>query len=95
MTETVLNTKTLPKALSKLIKTEKVKIQQTNGEIRLIPIQEPADYITQLRGLLANYPQMSVDNFLERKHADKNLEQILTADCATTHIKIPSQDHNL
>ncbi|MDR1993267.1 MAG: hypothetical protein LBQ98_07240 [Nitrososphaerota archaeon] len=74
MTETVLNTKTLPEALSKLIRTEKVKIQQTDGEIRLIPIQEPIDYISELRGLLADYPQMSVDKFLERKHADKDLE---------------------
>jgi hypothetical protein len=74
MTETVVNTKTLPEALSKLIKTEKVKIRETDGEIRLIPIQDSIDYINELRGSLANYPQMSVDNFLERKHADKALE---------------------
>jgi hypothetical protein len=74
MTETVLNTKTLPEALSKLIRTEKVKIQQTDVEIRLIPVQEPIDYIKELRGSLADYPQMSVDKFLERKHADKSLE---------------------
>lgn len=73
VTETVLNTKTLPKALSKLIKTEKVKVQQTNGEIHLIPVQE-IDYINKLRGSLSDYPQMSVDRFLERKHAEKDLE---------------------
>ena len=75
MTETVLNTKTLPKALSKLIKTEKVVVRETDGEIHLIPIKEPIDYIRKLRGSLANYPAMSVDNFLERKHADKELEE--------------------
>jgi len=74
MTETVLNTKTLPEALSKLIRTEKVKVCETDGEIRLIPMQEPNDYINQLRGSLSDYPQMSVDKFLERKHADKALE---------------------
>jgi hypothetical protein len=75
MTETVLNTKTLPEALSKLIRTEKVKVRETDGEIHLIPIQEPIDYISKLRGSLANYPEMSVDKFLERKHADKELEE--------------------
>lgn len=57
-----------------MIKTEKVKVCETGGEIRLIPIQEPNDYITELRGSLANYPQMSVDKFLERKHNDKYFE---------------------
>jgi len=75
MTETVLNTKTLPEALSKLIRTEKVKVRETDGEIRLIPIQESIDYISKLRGSLANHPEMSVDKFLERKHADKELEE--------------------
>ncbi|MDR2699712.1 MAG: hypothetical protein LBC12_02705 [Nitrososphaerota archaeon] len=71
MSEKILNTEDLPEALSKLISTEKVKIRETNGENRLIPIQD-IDYINKLRGSLANYPQMSVDKFLERKHADNN-----------------------
>jgi hypothetical protein len=75
VSETVLNTKTLPKALSKLISTEKVKVRETDGEIHLIPIKEPIDYISKLRGSLTNYPEMSVDKFLERKHADKELEE--------------------
>jgi len=75
VTETVLNTKTLPKALSKLIRTEKVEVRETDGEIRLIPIEEPIDYISKLRGSLSDYPEMSVDKFLERKHADKELEE--------------------
>ncbi len=75
MTETVLNTKTLPEALSKLIRTEKVKVCETDGENRLIPVQEPIDYIQQLRGSLSDYPQMAVDKFLERKRATKNFEE--------------------
>jgi len=75
MTETVLNTKTLPEALSKLIRTEKVKVRETDGEIHLIPIQEPNNYINKLRGSLTNHPEMSVDKFLERKHANNDLEE--------------------
>ena len=74
MTETVMNTKALPEVLFRLIKTEKVKVHEADGEIRLIPIQDPTDYIAKLRGSLAAYPEMSVDKFLERKHADKEFE---------------------
>jgi hypothetical protein len=75
MTETVLNTKTLPEALSKLIRTEKVKVRETDGEIHLIPIQESIDYISKLRGSLANHTEMSVDKFFFFFYADKELEE--------------------
>jgi hypothetical protein len=74
MTETVINTKSLPEILIKLISTEKVKISETDGEIRLIPIKENFDCTIGLRGLFADYPEMSVDEFLERKHTDKELD---------------------
>jgi len=32
------------------------------------------DYITKLRGSLTAYPEMSVDKFLARKHADKDMD---------------------
>ena len=74
MSEMILDTKALPETLFQLIKTEKVALRETDGEIRLIPIQEPIDYIAKLRGSLAAYPEMSVDKFLARKHADKELD---------------------
>ena len=74
MSEMVLNTKALPEILFRLIQTEKVALREAGGEIRLIPIQEPIDYIAELRGSLAAYPEMSVDKFLARKHADKGLD---------------------
>ena len=74
MRETIINTKSLPEILIKLIPTEKVKINEVRGEIRLIPVEEPIDYIGKLRGSLADYPQMSVDKFLDRKRADKELD---------------------
>ena len=75
MSEIVLNTKALPEILFRLIKTEKVTLHEADGEIRLIPIQEPIDYIAELRGSLAAYPDMSVDKFLARKYAEKELER--------------------
>jgi len=75
MYEMTLNTRALPETLFRLIQTEKVMLRQRDGEIRLIPVQEPIDYIEKLRGSLAAYPEMSVDNFLTRKHADKELER--------------------
>ena len=40
MSEMILKTTTLPKALLRLIRTEKVKLRETDGEIRIIPVVE-------------------------------------------------------
>jgi len=74
MDETVMDTKALPEFLSKLISTERVRINETDGIIQLVPIKEDNDCTIGLRGLFSEYPEMSVDKFLERKHADKKLE---------------------
>ena len=74
MTETVINTKALSEILLKLIQTEKVRLKETDGVIQLVPVKETTDCTIGLRGLFANYPEMSVDRFLERKHADKELD---------------------
>jgi hypothetical protein len=75
MSEMILNTKALSEILLRLIPTEKVKVYNIDGEIRITPIKESIDYITELRGSLAAYPEMSIENFLERKHADKELDR--------------------
>jgi len=86
MTETVVNTRTLPVFLAELIPTERVRIDRIEREIRLIPVDEvqdvpkaaeqaeEVDYIAKAWGSLAKYPQVSVDKFLERKRADKELD---------------------
>jgi len=74
MNEIVINKLSLHEVLIKLISTEKVKISEHDGEIHLIPIKEESDCTIGLRGLFANYPEMSVDKFLKRKHKDKELE---------------------
>ena len=75
MMETVMNTSTLPEFLFKMIPTEKVRVKEVDGEIRLMPIDDQIDYIAKLRGSLAAYPELSVDKFWERKRADKELDR--------------------
>ena len=75
MVNIVMKTKTLPEFLFRLISTDKVQVRELDGEIRLTPVQESADYISLLRGSLADYPELSVDNFLKRKRADMELER--------------------
>jgi hypothetical protein len=52
-------------------------VRENNSIITIEPIKqidEKKDYAADLCGLLANYPEISVDKFLERKHADKELD---------------------
>jgi hypothetical protein len=74
MTETVLPTKALPEILLDRIHTENVCMKEDNGIIQLVPVQEKPKYEVELRGILADCPEMTVDKFLERKRADKELE---------------------
>jgi len=74
MTEMILNTKTLPEFLFRLIRTEKVRVKETDGIIQLTPIKENEDCTIGLRGMFAGDPNMTVEKFLERKRSDKELD---------------------
>ena len=74
MTDTVTTTAALPEILLKLIKTEKVRVKESAGGIHLMPVKETTDCTVGLRGILADYPEMSVDSFLKRKRADAELD---------------------
>jgi hypothetical protein len=74
MTETVMNSKAFPEVFFKLITTEKVRVKEKDGIIELMPVKEDNDCTIGLRGMLAGYPDMSIDKFWERKHADKELD---------------------
>ena len=74
MPETVMNTTALPEILFRLIPTEKVRVKEIDGIIQLMPVKENTDCTIGLRGILAGYDDMSVDKFLERKRADKELD---------------------
>jgi len=74
MTDTVMSTKAFRETLLDRIPTEKVRVQEDNGVIHITPVKEKKKYEIELRGILADCPEMTVDKFLERKHADKELE---------------------
>jgi len=73
LTEIVLNTNTLPEPLFRLIRTEKVKISEANGEIRLTPITDVKKGCP-LRGMFAD-GKISVDKYLESKQTEKGLDR--------------------
>ena len=72
MTEMVLNTKTLPEPLFRLISTERIKVSEVNGIINLIPIVESKNDCPLL-GIAADCG-FTVDEFLARKREEKVLE---------------------
>jgi len=74
MTETVLNMSALPDLLVKIIPTKKVRVTELDGVIQLVPVKENIDCTLGLRGLFAGDTNMTVDKFLERKRADKELD---------------------
>jgi len=74
MNETIMPTRTFPDILFKLIPTEKVRVKEVDGVVQLMPVKENEDCTIGLRGILADYDIMSVDKFLERCRADKELE---------------------
>ena len=71
MTELVLNTNTLPEPLFRLIDSKKVKVNETNGIINLIPILEVKDDCP-LRGIAAD-SKLTVEKFLSMTHDEKEL----------------------
>ena len=72
MAEIVLNTSTLPEPLLRLIHAEKVKVCETDGEIRLTPILE-IKRDCPLLGIAVDCG-FTVDDFLARKREEKALE---------------------
>ena len=75
MIDSIIHTKSLPEILLRLIPTERVRVHETGGVVQLTPVKETRDCTIGLRGMFAAYPDMSVDSFLERKRAEKELER--------------------
>ena len=72
MTEMVLETKTLPDSLFRLLRVEKVKVHEQDGEIRLIPVIQSHSGCPFLG--IASDCGFTVDEFMARKHDEKVLE---------------------
>jgi hypothetical protein len=69
--EMILNTRTLPEPLFKLIRTEKVKVNESDGVINLIPIMESKNDCPLLG--LTYGSGMSVDKFLAMTHDETEI----------------------
>jgi hypothetical protein len=74
MTEQIMSLDALQTFFAAKFRSEQFRVRQTNNVVTIEPVKQTAkieDVAAGLRGLLADYPEMSVDKFLERKHADK------------------------
>ena len=72
MTEILLDTKTLPESLYRLLRAEKVKVREFDGEVRLTPIIKTQNGCPLLG--IATDCGFSVDDFMARKREEKVLE---------------------
>ncbi len=73
MVETVIDTKALPEPLVRLIHTEKVKVFEANGEVRLVPIAEMGTDCPFF-GMFSD-GKLSSERFIADKHREKELER--------------------
>ena len=73
MRDNVMDINALPPLLLRLFSTSKVSVSEADGGIHIVPLKEETS-IDGLIGILADYPEMSVDKFLARKRADKELD---------------------
>ena len=72
MTETIMKKSALPEFLVNVISTDRVHVKEENGIVQLSPVTDETDCTVGLRGILADYEEMSVEKFLERKYEDKD-----------------------
>ena len=74
MSTSVIELNALPDLLYRLIPTKKVRVTEFDGIVQVAPVKEEIDYTIGLRGMFAGDPNMTVDKFLERMRADKELD---------------------
>ena len=73
MTEMVLDIQTLPETVFSKISTRKVKFFEENGTITLTPFFEEKPRFDHLIGMFSD-GKISIDDFLEEKQQEKELE---------------------
>ena len=74
MKNNMMDINALPALLYKLFAAEKVLVSEIDGTVHVTPVKETEDCTIGLRGILADYDNMSVEKFLERSRADKELD---------------------
>ena len=70
----IINAEILPEPLFSLVQTEKVHVRENDGIIIMTPIKEEIDCTAELYGVCSD-GKLTLDKFLEWKHADKELEK--------------------
>jgi ribosomal protein L21 len=73
MTNLVIKADILPEPLFSLVQAEKIRVLENDGVITMTPIKEEYDCTAEVRGMYSD-KKLTLDKFLERKHADKELE---------------------
>jgi virulence-associated protein VagC len=73
MMEMVLDIQTLPEEIFSRIPTKKVKVYEENGTITLTPFSEEKLRFDHLIGIFSD-GRISIDDFLEEKQREKELE---------------------
>ena len=71
MNEITVNIKAIPDILFDKFRTEDVRIRETESGLFLSPVREKADHTAGLRGMFADHPELSVDDFLRTMRAEK------------------------
>ena len=71
MSETVINIQSLPEVLTKIIKTEMVRIREENGVVTVSPVKRGSD--SPLFGMFKGDGHI-VDDFIARKREEKDIE---------------------
>jgi len=75
MKDSVMDINALPSLLFRLFSTARISVSEVDEGIYIMPMKED-NSIDGLIGILADYPEMSVDNFLDRMRADKEFDVI-------------------
>ncbi|GHV39490.1 hypothetical protein FACS189490_03190 [Clostridia bacterium] len=75
ITEKIMNLDAFQAYVVNTFSTRRVRVLETNSVFTVEPIKEENNRSADiLRGMFSDTPELSVDSFLERKHADKALD---------------------
>ena len=69
----ILETDTLPSVLANKIRSKRFRACDRGDSIAIIPLSDESEHSSKLRGMLKD-EYFSLDAFLKRKRADKELE---------------------
>ena len=71
MVETVVNRKVLPEMAFRKFRTENVRVTETDDGFHVTSVKDTSKSKFRIVGMFAGDPNITVDRFLESKHAGK------------------------